>query len=37
MDHRALYDDLVTDRFGPAVRLEQERLDGDWALGQRGE
>jgi hypothetical protein len=28
---RAVYEDLVTDRFGPAVRLEQERIDWDWA------
>lgn len=27
----ALYDDLVTDRFGDAVRLEQERIDWTWA------
>jgi len=27
----ALYDDLVTDRFGQAVRLEQERIDWEWA------
>jgi len=27
----ALYDDLVTDRLGPSVRLEQERIDWDWA------
>lgn len=28
----ALYSDLVTDRYGPAVRLEQERIDWAWAL-----
>ncbi|GAA3776299.1 DUF3322 and DUF2220 domain-containing protein [Microbacterium kribbense] len=28
---RALYEDLVTDRFGAGVRLEQERIDWDWA------
>jgi hypothetical protein len=27
----ALYSDLVSDRFGPAVRLEQERIDWAWA------
>lgn len=27
-----LYDDLVTDRFGDRVRLEQERIDWDWVL-----
>lgn len=29
---RALYADLVTDRYGPAVRLEQERIDWEWAM-----
>ena len=29
---RAVHEDLVTDRLGPAVRLEQERIDGDGAL-----
>lgn len=29
-----VYDDLVTDRFGPSVRLEQERIDWDWALAR---
>jgi hypothetical protein len=29
---RALYSDLVTDRYGPAVRLEQEQIDWAWAL-----
>lgn len=28
----ALYSDLVTDRYGTRVRLEQERIDWDWAL-----
>ncbi|WP_417564749.1 Wadjet anti-phage system protein JetD domain-containing protein [Microbacterium sp.] len=28
---QALYEDLVTDRFGVGVRLEQERIDWDWA------
>jgi hypothetical protein len=27
----ALYSDLVTDALGPRVRLEQERIDWDWA------
>jgi hypothetical protein len=27
-----LYDDLVTDRWGAAVRMEQERIDWDWAM-----
>jgi len=27
----ALYSDLVTDRYGSAVRLEQERVDWEWA------
>jgi hypothetical protein len=27
---QALYEDLVTDRFGERVRLEQERIDWDW-------
>ncbi|CAI9418938.1 Wadjet anti-phage system protein JetD domain-containing protein [Nocardioides sp. T2.26MG-1] len=26
-----LYDDLVTDRLGDRVRLEQERIDWAWA------
>ena len=30
----ALYDDLVTDRLGSAVRLEQERIGWDWALAR---
>lgn len=28
----ALYADLVSDRFGRAVQLEQERIDWEWAL-----
>ena len=31
-DESALYADLVVDRYGPAVRLEQERLDWGWVL-----
>ncbi|MEZ3160590.1 Wadjet anti-phage system protein JetD domain-containing protein [Microbacterium sp. BWT-B31] len=31
---RSLYEDLVTDRFGSAVRLEQERIDWGWALAR---
>lgn len=31
-DESALYADLVGDRYGPAVRLEQERLDWGWVL-----
>jgi hypothetical protein len=27
-----LYADLVSDRLGVNVRLEQERIDWDWAL-----
>ena len=30
----AVYTDLVTDRFGSAVRLEQERIDWAWAMGR---
>lgn len=32
LDHAeaALYSDLVSDRLGDAVRLEQERLDWTW-------
>jgi hypothetical protein len=30
-DEQALYEDLVTDRFGVRVRLEQERIDWAWA------
>jgi hypothetical protein len=29
-----LYDDLVADRFGVRVRLEQERIDWSWARGR---
>ncbi|GAA2529170.1 Wadjet anti-phage system protein JetD domain-containing protein [Rarobacter incanus] len=29
---RALYSDLVSDRFGPAVRLEQELIGWQWVL-----
>lgn len=29
---RTLYSDLVTDRYGPTVRLEQERINWEWAL-----
>ena len=29
---QSVYEDLVTDRFGHAVRLEQERIDWKWAL-----
>lgn len=29
-----LYTDLVTDRYDSAVRLEQERIDWEWALGR---
>ena len=28
---RELYDDLVTDRLGERIRLEQERIDWAWA------
>lgn len=28
----AVYDDLVSDRHGERVRLEQERIDWAWAL-----
>lgn len=31
---RALYPDLLTDRYGAIVRLEQERIDGDRARGR---
>lgn len=30
-DERDLYSDLVSDRFGDRVRLEQERIDWSWA------
>ena len=29
-EEQALYQDLVTDRFGERIRLEQERIDWDW-------
>ena len=29
-DERALYDDLLEDRLGPSVRLEQERIGFGW-------
>lgn len=32
----ALYADLVTDRYGPSVRLEQERIDWGWAMERLG-
>lgn len=31
-DEAALYDDLVSDRFGERLRLEQERVDWGWVL-----
>lgn len=31
---QSVYEDLVTDRFGHAVRLEQERIDWRWVLGR---
>ncbi len=31
-DEAALYADLVSDRFDAQVRLEQERIDWDWAI-----
>jgi len=31
VDEAALYSDLVTDRFGERIRLEQERIDWAWA------
>jgi hypothetical protein len=31
-DEQALYRDLVSDRFGQRVRLEQERIDWTWAV-----
>ena len=30
----AVYDDLVTDRHGERIRLEQERIDWAWVLGR---
>ena len=32
----ALYEDLVTDRYGCAVRLEQERIDWVWVMERLG-
>ncbi|QIM15634.1 hypothetical protein G7067_03120 [Leucobacter insecticola] len=32
----ALYEDLVTDRYGRAVRLEQERIDWAWVMVRLG-
>lgn len=29
-----LYEDLVSDQYGDRVRLEQERIDWEWALGR---
>lgn len=34
VDEQALYDDLVTDRFGTRIRLEQERIDWAWAIAR---
>ncbi|MDP9823997.1 Wadjet anti-phage system protein JetD domain-containing protein [Nocardioides massiliensis] len=34
---RDLYEDLVTDRHGEQVRLEQERIDWKWALARMGQ
>lgn len=31
-DEAALYQDLVTDHLGDRVRLEQERIDWEWAM-----
>jgi hypothetical protein len=36
-DEQALYQELVTDRFGERVRLEQERIDWGWALARLSE
>lgn len=33
-DELALYDDLVTDRLGERVRLEQERIDWSWVAAR---
>ena len=33
-DEAALYDDLVSDRLGEAVRLEQERIDWAWVASR---
>lgn len=31
-EEASLYADLVSDRYGPRIRLEQERIDWEWAL-----
>lgn len=31
-DEAAVYSDLVSDRYAPAVRMEQERIDWAWAM-----
>lgn len=36
-EEQELYDDLVTDRFGDRVRLEQERIDWAWVENRLGE
>lgn len=33
-DEAALYADLVSDRYGPSIRLEQERIDWAWVMRQ---
>lgn len=33
-EEQALYQDLVTDRLGERIRLEQERIDWSWAAGR---
>lgn len=33
-DEAGLYSDLVTNRYGASIRLEQERIDWNWALRQ---
>jgi hypothetical protein len=33
-EEQALYQDLVTDRLGERIRLEQERIDWTWASGR---
>lgn len=33
-EEAALYSDLVSDRLGEAVRLEQERIDWAWVQGR---
>jgi hypothetical protein len=35
-DESALYSELVTDRYGPGIRLEQERVDWQWVAGRLG-